>query len=116
MTLDHAGIERCVPHAGSMVLLDAVLHWDATHIVCSAAAPNAGHPLARDGAVRAVTAAEYAAQAVAVHGALLEHQAALLTVQQQRSPRLLGLAMPFADGDHFLGPVRRGAQQCLGSA
>ena len=76
MTLDHAGIERCVSHAGSMVLLNAVLHWDATHIVCSAAAPDAGHPLARDGAVRAVTAAEYAAQAIAVHGALLEHQAA----------------------------------------
>ena len=76
MTLDHAGIERCVPHAGSMVLLNAVLHWDATHIVCSAAAPDAWHPLARDGAVRAVIAAEYAAQAVAVHGALLEREAA----------------------------------------
>jgi len=76
MTLDRAGIARCVPHAGSMLLLDTVVHWDATHIACSAAAPDAGHPLARAGVVPAVTAAEYAAQAAAAHGALLEHQAA----------------------------------------
>ena len=70
--LNRAEIERRVPHAGAMCLLDAVTHWDATHIVCEAAAPTADHPLARDGVVPAVAAVEYAAQATAVHGSLLD--------------------------------------------
>jgi predicted hotdog family 3-hydroxylacyl-ACP dehydratase len=74
MTLDRAAIERRVPHAGAMCLLDAVIQWDATHITCVACAPSALHPLARDGTVPAVAAVEYAAQATAVHGALLDTQ------------------------------------------
>lgn len=76
MTIDRAGIERLVPHAGTMVLLDTVMHWNTTHIVCSAAAPDPSHPLARDGVVPSVIAVEYAAQAAAVHGALLDGRAA----------------------------------------
>lgn len=65
-------IEQLVPHAGAMCLLDSVTDWDATRIACSSAAPGPGHPLARDGAIPAIAACEYAAQAVAVHGALLD--------------------------------------------
>lgn len=72
MTLDRNAIERNVPHAGAMCLLDAVEHWDAAGVVCTAAAPAASHPLARDGVVPAVAAIEYAAQATAIHGALLQ--------------------------------------------
>ena len=67
-----AQIEQLVPHAGAMCLLDAVTNWDASHIACSSAEPGAAHPLARDGRVPAIAACEYAAQAVAVHGALLD--------------------------------------------
>jgi predicted hotdog family 3-hydroxylacyl-ACP dehydratase len=76
MMLDRAGIETCVPHAGAMCLLDAVTRWDALHIACSAAAPQAHHPLARGGMVPAVVVVEYAAQATAVHGTLLDSRAA----------------------------------------
>jgi predicted hotdog family 3-hydroxylacyl-ACP dehydratase len=72
MKLDRAGIEGCIPHSGSMVLLDSVVQWDAAYIVCSAAAPGAGHPLARRGTVAALVAVEYGAQAAAVHGFLVE--------------------------------------------
>ncbi len=72
MILDRKAIERSVPHAGAMCLLDAVQHWDAAGIACTAAAPDTSHPLARDGVVPAVAAIEYAAQATAVHGTLLE--------------------------------------------
>lgn len=72
MMPDREAIERMVPHAGSMCLLDAVTAWDAAHINCSAAEPGAAHPLARGGCVPAVAACEYAAQATAVHGALLD--------------------------------------------
>lgn len=72
MMPDRARIEQLVPHAGAMCLLDAVTQWDDAQITCTSAAPAASHPLARDGMVPAIAAAEYAAQATAVHGALLE--------------------------------------------
>ena len=70
--LNRAEIERRVPHAGAMCLLDSVRQWDAASIVCEAAAPNGKHPLRRDAQVPAIAAVEYAAQAAAVHGALLD--------------------------------------------
>jgi predicted hotdog family 3-hydroxylacyl-ACP dehydratase len=71
MRIDRAGIERLVPHAGAMCLLDAVTEWSAASIACTSALPGADHPLARDRRVPAIVATEYAAQATAVHGALL---------------------------------------------
>jgi predicted hotdog family 3-hydroxylacyl-ACP dehydratase len=70
--LSRAQIEALVSHAGSMCLLDRVLQWDGTHIVCQAATPASGHPLARAQGVPVVAAVEYAAQATALHGALLD--------------------------------------------
>lgn len=65
-------ISRLVPHAGDMMLIDAVESWDDGHIVCRAAVANpARHPLARDGVLPAAALAEYGAQAMAVHGGLL---------------------------------------------
>ncbi len=69
--LNHAEIQSRIPHAAAMCLLESVQGWDATSIDCSAAAPTAAHPLANARGVPAVAAIEYAAQAVAVHGALL---------------------------------------------
>ncbi len=70
--LTRTEIEARVPHAGSMCLLDRVVRWDEARIVCEAAAPTADHPFALEAGVPAVTAIEYAAQAAALHGALLE--------------------------------------------
>ena len=70
--IDRAGISRLVPQRGEMCLLDAVVSWDETHISCLAAAPEPTHPLARGGQVPAIAAVEYAAQATAVHGCLLD--------------------------------------------
>lgn len=77
MTLTRAQIEGFVPQRGTMCLLDAVTSWDATHIRCTAVSPGPTHPLTRDHAVPAIAAIEYAAQATAVHGALLDSSAAL---------------------------------------
>lgn len=76
MKLDRAYIARRVPHTGAMCLLDTVLRWDATEITCSAGVFSLKHPLARDGKVPALVSVEYAAQATAVHGALLDNQSA----------------------------------------
>ena len=72
MKLNRSDIERLLPHTDAMCFLDAVTDWDAYNIRCSAAAPDESHPLLRNGKVPAIAAAEYAAQATALHGALLD--------------------------------------------
>lgn len=70
--LTRSEIEARVPQSGAMCLLDRVVRWDATSIICQAASPRADHPLALTGGVPVVAAVEYAAQAAALHGALLD--------------------------------------------
>jgi predicted hotdog family 3-hydroxylacyl-ACP dehydratase len=75
MQLDHAWIEAHIPHHGSMCLLDAVVSWDTEQIVCRASSHrDLAHPLRTHGRLGAACAIEYAAQAMAVHGALLADQ------------------------------------------
>ena len=69
---DHAWIRAHIPHQGSMCLLDAVTGWDDAHIVCRASSHRApDNPLRANQQLGAVCGIEYAAQAMAVHGALL---------------------------------------------
>lgn len=54
-----------------MCLLTAVEYWDAERIECrGVATEDPAHPLRHGGLVAPVHAIEYAAQAIAVHGAL----------------------------------------------
>lgn len=60
-----------IPHAGAMCLLDEVVDWDATRLHArSASHLRADNPLRADGMLHAVNLCEYAAQAMALHGAL----------------------------------------------
>jgi predicted hotdog family 3-hydroxylacyl-ACP dehydratase len=69
--IDKAVIAGLVPHAGTMCLIERVLHWDAVGINCATASHRAAnHPLARDGRLSAICGVEYAAQAMAIHGRL----------------------------------------------
>lgn len=70
--IDRAWIAARIPHQGLMCLLDAVESWDEQQIVCRAtshALPD--NPLRAAGSLGVANAIEYAAQAMAVHGALL---------------------------------------------
>lgn len=70
--LDRAGIAARIPHAGAMCLLDAVLDWSPETIRCRATGHrDADNPLRADGRLGVACGVEYAAQAMAVHGALL---------------------------------------------
>lgn len=70
--LDHAGIAARIPHAGRMCLLDRLEAWSGTSIRCSAHShAGADNPLRSAGGLLAPCAIEYAAQAMALHGALL---------------------------------------------
>ncbi len=72
MPLDHAWLLAHLPHQGSMCLLDAVTDWDAQHIRCTASSHrHADNPLRAHERLGAACGIEYAAQAMAAHGALL---------------------------------------------
>ncbi len=69
--LDHDGIARRVPHAGRMCLLATLETWTDDHIVCTATSHvDSDHPLRTASGLLAPCAVEYAAQAMALHGAL----------------------------------------------
>jgi predicted hotdog family 3-hydroxylacyl-ACP dehydratase len=71
MMIDRAGIARLIPHAGEMCLLDGVLSWDASTIRCTSDTHRAAqNPLRHAGRLGIVCGVEYAAQAMALHGAL----------------------------------------------
>jgi predicted hotdog family 3-hydroxylacyl-ACP dehydratase len=70
--LDRAWIARHIPHQGSMCLLDRVEQWDERRIQCRASSHRAAdNPMRAYGRLGAACGIEYAAQAMAVHGALL---------------------------------------------
>ena len=72
VSIDHAWIAAHIPHQGSMCLLDRVESWNETAILCRAHSHLvADNPLREAGSLGIVNGIEYAAQAMAVHGALL---------------------------------------------
>ncbi|HJW54895.1 MAG TPA: hotdog family protein [Burkholderiaceae bacterium] len=61
-----------IPHRGAMCLLHRVEDWDEQRIRCSAVSHRApDNPLRAHGRLAAACGIEYAAQAMAVHGALI---------------------------------------------
>lgn len=85
MYLDRDWIAAHIPHQGDMCLLERVEKWDEQRIRCIARNHRAiDNPLRMHGRLAAACGIEYAAQAMAVHGAL--------TAQQQSRPRVGFLA------------------------
>ena len=68
----HADIARRIPHQHSMCLLDRVTSWDLQQICCEADSHRSlDNPMRAHGRLGASCGIEYAAQAMAVHGALI---------------------------------------------
>lgn len=73
---DHAWIAARIPHQGSMCLLDSVLEWSPQHLACRALSHrDPANPLRQFDRLGAACGIEYAAQSMAVHGALLAEAA-----------------------------------------
>ena len=69
--MNRAWIEARIPHQGRMCLLDEVLAWDPHHIRCSTGTHRAlDNPLRSHDRLGIASGVEYAAQAMALHGAL----------------------------------------------
>jgi predicted hotdog family 3-hydroxylacyl-ACP dehydratase len=74
--LSHDEIAALIPHHGAMCLLEEVLSWDAREITCRASNHrNPANPLREHDVLHAICGVEYAAQAMAVHGALVHGSA-----------------------------------------
>lgn len=72
MEIDRDWIQAHIPHHGGMCLLHGVNHWDNAEICCSARSHTAlDNPLRNTHGLPISAGIEYAAQAMAVHGALL---------------------------------------------
>lgn len=70
--LDRDWIAAHIPHQGAMCLLDAVVEWSPERIRCAASSHrHPDNPLRADNRLGAACGIEYAAQAMAVHGALI---------------------------------------------
>ena len=111
--LDRAGIAERIPHAGSMCLLGGLERWDRDHIVCHASSHrDPAHPLRTASGLLAPCAIEYAAQAMALHGALMgETVGSAATpgyLASARGVRLHRLRLDDLDGDLRI-EARRGA-------
>ena len=66
------GIAALIPHSGTMCLLTRLDAWDLQRIVCAADNHrDPAHPLRSRSGLLAPAAIEYAAQAMALHGALI---------------------------------------------
>lgn len=103
MNLDRTWIAAHIPHRGSMCLLDAIESWDDVRIVCRASSHRlADNPLRAAGSLGITTAIEYAAQTMAVHGALLageDHAPAMGLLTSVREVRWHRSRLDDVDGD-----------------
>jgi predicted hotdog family 3-hydroxylacyl-ACP dehydratase len=75
-TLSRDGIAERIPHSGTMCLLSRLVAWDAQRIECRADNHrDHAHPLRTASGLLSPCAIEYAAQAMALHGALIGQEA-----------------------------------------
>jgi predicted hotdog family 3-hydroxylacyl-ACP dehydratase len=110
----HSGdVAALLPHAGAMVLLDRVTDWDLQQIRCTATSHRAiTNPLRCADRLPALSGIEYATQAIAAHGALINGT----TAMHARIGLLAGARAVtlFADRlDDAMGVLTIGAQKML---
>jgi predicted hotdog family 3-hydroxylacyl-ACP dehydratase len=117
--LTHDEIARRIPHQGTMCLLDRVLEWDDGHIRCEATSHSLpDHPLRAHDRLGAACGVEYAAQAMAVHGALVaERSAGTSGTPTPRAGYLAGMrgvTLHVDRLDDVAGPLSVDAQRVMG--
>ena len=113
MRVGHDWIAAHIPHQGAMCLLQEVLEWDAQRIVCATSSHrDPANPLRVAGTLPAACGIEYGAQAMAVHGALLEAQGAPLSRGFLASVR--SVTLHAARLDDVAGPLRVSAERLSG--
>lgn len=114
--LDAAGIAELVPHSGSMCLLETLLAWDEQHVRCTTRTHlRPDHPLRTASGLLSPCAIEYAAQAMALHGALLA-RAAGAWAQPGYLASARGVTLHRLRLDDLDGPLDVSAERLAGDA
>ena len=91
-SLNHAEIAARIPHAGNMCLLDSMQSASETDIMCSAVSHQSpDNPLRSHGRLGAAVAVEYAAQAMALHGSILNADLDISALNKAKGGRLINL-------------------------
>ena len=114
MPLNRSELCQLIPHTGSMCLLDKVHSWDDTHISCSANTHRSpDNPLRSRNQLHGLCGVEYAAQAMAVHGALstAENQGPM----QGFLASVRDLTLSVARLDDIQGTLQIDAERLMGS-
>ncbi len=102
--LDAADIAARVPHSGAMCLLHALHESSDTHVLCSTMSHHApDNPLRSSSGLLSCNAIEYAAQAMALHGAMTA--AANTPPQGGRLASVRGVELHTARLDTVDGPL-----------
>jgi predicted hotdog family 3-hydroxylacyl-ACP dehydratase len=113
--IDVERIRELVPHAGKMCLLERVVDCDTASIRCETRSHlDRANPLRRNGHLSSVCAIEYAAQAMALHGALMapRHSGALMAPRHSgalTAPGHNGALMAPGDNGALTAPEHSGA-------
>ena len=91
-------IGTLLPHTGRMVLLDDVTHFDRERVICTTSQHrSADNPMRVAGRMPAMSGIEFAAQAMAVHGALRRTPPAALRAGRLLSVRDVAVGRRFLD-------------------
>ncbi len=76
LPLDEPAIRNLLPHSADMCLIQTLLEWTPEHAICETLThTHRPHPLADGDRLGSANLIEYAAQCMALHGALLGQQA-----------------------------------------
>ncbi|AOU99283.1 hypothetical protein BI364_16290 [Acidihalobacter yilgarnensis] len=113
MLIERPAIATLIPHAGDMCLIESVSSWDDTHIAChSHTHLDPANPLRRAGRLACVHGIEYAAQAAALHGALLAQRAGL-SLATGRLAAVRDIDFQAARLDEIEAPLDIGAERLI---
>jgi predicted hotdog family 3-hydroxylacyl-ACP dehydratase len=113
--LNAADIAARVPHSGTMCLLHALHESSDTHVLCSATSHRAAdNPLRSASGLLACNAIEYAAQAMALHGAMTS--AADAPPQGGRLTSVRNVRLHAQRLDHIVGPLFVHVERLAGDA
>jgi predicted hotdog family 3-hydroxylacyl-ACP dehydratase len=111
--LNAADISARVPHSGTMCLLHALHESSDTHVLCSTTSHHAAdNPLRSASGLLACNAIEYAAQAMALHGAMTA--AADAPPQGGRLASVRGVKLHVSRLDTIDGPLFVHAERLAG--
>jgi predicted hotdog family 3-hydroxylacyl-ACP dehydratase len=109
-------LRTLIPHAGDMCLLDTVEDWSVDHIRCTTRMHEAvPHPLRFQNRLTALHLVEYAAQAMAAHGALLakNRNASMSRTQHGALAAVRNVRLHISRLDKLDGPLTVEAQRRL---